>query len=57
MVLEGRSWRRLRSLSSEGYPSEIRIRKRSSWFSGSGYVPRKSLGFWVATTMNGSGSL
>ena len=31
-------------------------RKRSSWASGSGYVPSYSTGFWVATTMNGSGS-
>ena len=29
---------------------------RSSWASGSGYVPSCSIGFWVAITKNGSGS-
>ena len=32
------------------------MRKRSSWASGSGYVPSYSIGFCVATTRNGSGS-
>ena len=31
-------------------------RNRSSWASGSGYVPSYSIGFCVAATMNGSGS-
>ena len=31
-----------------------RIRKRSSWASGSGYVPSSSIGFWVAITRNGA---
>ena len=31
-------------------------RKRSSWASGSGYVPSISMGFWVASTKNGAGS-
>jgi hypothetical protein len=30
--------------------------KRSSWASGSGNVPSCSIGFWVASTRNGSGS-
>ena len=34
----------------------MRIRKRSSWFSGRKYVPSNSYGFCVATTMNGAGS-
>ena len=38
-----------------GYPTERRRRKRSSCDSGSGYVPACSWGFWVASTMNGSG--
>src|SRR5204863_4574058 len=29
---------------------------RSSWDSGSGYVPSYSRGFWVASTMNGAGN-
>ena len=29
---------------------------RSTWASGSGYVPSDSIGFWVAMTRNGSGS-
>ncbi len=28
---------------------------RSSWASGSGYVPSCSIGFWVAITKKGSG--
>ena len=39
-----------------GYPSEMRSRKRSSWLSGSRYVPSCSTGFCVAMTMNGGGS-
>jgi hypothetical protein len=31
--------------------------KRSSWASGSGYVPSCSIGFCVASTRNGSASL
>lgn len=31
--------------------------KRSRWASGRGYVPSISTGFWVATTMNGLGSV
>src|SRR3990170_2624568 len=34
----------------------MRRRKRSSWDSGSGYVPSCSRGFWVASTMKGRGS-
>ena len=34
----------------------MRIRKRSSCASGSGYVPSYSIGFCVASTMNGRGS-
>jgi hypothetical protein len=34
----------------------MRIRKRSSWLSGSGKVPIWSAGFWVAITKKGSGS-
>ena len=34
----------------------MRSRKRSSWLSGSGYVPSNSTGFCVAITMNGRGS-
>src|SRR6266516_6240797 len=34
----------------------IRIVNRSSWASGSGYVPSYSIGFWVAITMNGRAS-
>ena len=30
--------------------------KRSSWASGSGYVPSSSIGFCVAKTKNGSSS-
>src|SRR6266545_3800577 len=29
---------------------------RSTWASGSGYVPSDSIGFWVAITRNGSGT-
>ena len=47
--------RRRRSSARSGYPREIRIRKRSSCDSGSGYVPRYSTGFCVARTRNGSG--
>ena len=32
------------------------MRKRSSWLSGRGCVPRCSAGFWVATTKKGLGS-
>ncbi len=39
-----------------GYPIETRIRNRSSWASGRGYVPSYSIGFWVASTMNGRSS-
>ena len=41
---------------SGGYPMEIRIVKRSSCASGSGYVPSYSIGFCVAMTMNGGSS-
>ena len=34
----------------------MRSRNRSSWLSGSRYVPSWSTGFWVAITMNGGGS-
>src|SRR5215210_1346542 len=44
------------SSASGGYPIAIRMVKRSSCASGSGYVPSYSIGFWVAMTMNGSGS-
>ena len=30
---------------------------RSTWASGSAYVPSVSIGFWVAMTRNGSGTL
>ena len=33
------------------------MRKRSSWLSGRRYVPSCSIGFCVAATMNGIGSL
>ena len=34
----------------------MRTRKRSSWASGSGYVPSYSIGFCVASTRNGGSS-
>ncbi len=44
------------SSSACGYPIESRSAKRSSCASGSGKVPSYSMGFIVATTMNGRGS-
>ena len=44
------------SSPSGGYPIVIRTAKRSSWASGSGYVPSYSTGFWVAMTRNGRSS-
>ena len=41
------------SSASGGYPIDSRIVKRSSCASGRGYVPSYSIGFWVASTMNG----
>jgi hypothetical protein len=35
---------------------EIRAMNRSRWASGNGYVPSISMGFCVATTMNGDAS-
>jgi len=46
-----------RSLSRDGYPMPVRSRNRSSCDSGRGYVPWCSMGFCVASTMNGRGSL
>src|ERR1035441_7493417 len=49
-----RSKRRNISASALGdgtWTSSLR-KKRSSWASGSGYVPSYSIGFWVATTRN-----
>ena len=43
------------SSSAAGYPSDRRRKKRSICDSGSGYVPRYSTGFCVATTMKGCG--
>jgi hypothetical protein len=34
----------------------MRAMNRSRWASGSGYVPSMSIGFWVATIMNGDSS-
>ena len=45
-----------RSSSRVGYETRILSMKRSSWASGSGYVPSCSIGFWVASTRNGSSS-
>ena len=42
-------------VARRGSRCEIRMRKRSSWLSGRGYVPSCSIGFWVAMTMNGGG--
>jgi hypothetical protein len=39
-----------------GYVTSVMNMNRSSWASGSGYVPSCSIGFWVASTKNGSGS-
>jgi hypothetical protein len=54
------SWRRAirrrrtsHSSSAVGYPKDTRSMKRSSWASGSGYVPSYSIGFAVASTWNG----
>jgi len=46
-----------RSLSRDGYPMPVRSRNRSSCDSGRGYVPWCSMGFCVASTMNGRGRL
>src|SRR5688572_3315848 len=43
------------SSSALTYPRPKRTANRSSWASGSGYVPALSIGFWVATTKKGSG--
>ena len=43
------------SSSSAGYVTRSLKRNRSSWASGSGYVPSISIGFWVARTKNGDG--
>ena len=54
-----RSARRVRiptSSSSDGYPTLVERRKRSSWASGRGYVPSDSMGFWVAITRKGDGN-
>ena len=44
------------SSSSDGYPSEVFRKKRSSCASGSGKVPSYSIGFSVARSRNGLGS-
>jgi len=46
-----------RSTSIVGNPTTTFMRKRSSCASGSGYVPSVSIGFCVAITQNGSGSV
>ena len=38
------------------YPRDSRMKKRSIWASGSGKVPKDSMGFWVASTIKGSSS-
>ena len=45
-----------RACSPSGYPTRTAIAKRSSWPSGSGYVPWCSTGFSVAIRKKGSGS-
>ena len=44
------------SCSAVGYETLILNMKRSSWASGSVYVPSCSIGFCVANTRNGRGS-
>lgn len=45
------------SSAGSGYPSEILMKNRSSCASGRGNVPSYSMGFCVASTINGLGSL
>src|ERR1035438_4321120 len=45
------------SSSTDGYSMRVLNRKRSNWASGSGYVPSNSMGFCVASTKNGLGSV
>ena len=42
------------SCSRVMYPRLRRMKKRSSWASGRGKVPKDSRGFWVAMTRKGS---